>query len=85
MPLERSLAAAGPEWETAANEVNALEEEMDGVTLQRAEFVVHREAMEVLYDDLKRKYGRDISDFISSAESKHAPSSKTAKTYSLTR
>ena len=86
VPLERALAAAGQEWETAVSEGNALEEEkrgleermamcveeMDGVTLQRAEFVAHREEMEDLYDDLKRKYGRDISDFISGAESKHA-------------
>jgi len=86
VPLERALAAAGQEWETAVSEGNTLEEEkrgleermamcveeMDGVTLQRAEFVAHREEMEDLYDDLKRKYGRDISDFISGAESKHA-------------
>ena len=85
-PLERALGTAGQEWEAAGSEMNALEaeqrvleerlamcvEEMDGVTQQRAEFVAHREEMEDLYDDLKRKYGRDISDFISGAESKHA-------------
>ena len=85
-PLERSLGTATQEWEAAGKELSGLEEEqrgveerlamcveeMDAVTLQRAELVAHREEVEELYDDLKRKYGRDISNFISGTETKYA-------------